>query len=89
LSNEMTKQDAEFVRSARTRLNLKQYELADMIGMERRSIIRYEQGYPLPKLVRLAIERVLDVDDAAKAEAAAKKSKRKRNGYVLKKSPSK
>ena len=55
----MTKATADFVRAARERLKLTQEQMAEQLGLERRSIIRYERGGNLPATVRMAIEHIL------------------------------
>ena len=50
---------AEFVRTARAKLNLTQSKLGELVGRDRRSIIRYEQGEELPPGLRLAIMHLL------------------------------
>ena len=37
----MTKATADFVRAARERMKLTQEQMAELLGLERRSIIRY------------------------------------------------
>jgi DNA-binding XRE family transcriptional regulator len=53
------KTDAEFVRSAREKLGLTQAELADKLGIERRTIMRYESKTPLPLTTRFALMYLL------------------------------
>ena len=54
------KTSAEFVRSARERLGLTQAELGDKLGLERRTIMRYETGSSHLKLhVRYALMYLL------------------------------
>jgi DNA-binding XRE family transcriptional regulator len=53
--------DPAFVKRARARLGCSQRELAEKLGLERRSIIRYEQGWPLPERTKLAIQRLLEI----------------------------
>jgi DNA-binding XRE family transcriptional regulator len=48
--------NAGFVKRARAKLKLTQGELADLLGLERRSILRYERGDPLPPQTRFAIK---------------------------------
>jgi DNA-binding XRE family transcriptional regulator len=50
---------ALFVRRSRARLNLTQAELAEELGLHRRSIVRFEHGDPLPLQTRLAIRLLL------------------------------
>jgi DNA-binding XRE family transcriptional regulator len=65
---------ADFVKRARQRLKLTQAQLAEALGLERRSIVRFEKGEELPLQTRLAIERLLD--------RAKHKRQRKKNGTV-------
>lgn len=53
------KTDAEFVRDAREKLGLTQAELADKLGIERRTIMRYEGSTPLPLTTRFALMYLL------------------------------
>lgn len=52
----MPNASAKYVKRTRTSLGLTQVELAARLGLDRRSIIRYEQGEELPQLVRLALK---------------------------------
>jgi len=52
--------DAGFVKRSRAKLKLTQSELADELGIERRSILRYERGDDLPPYMRRAIKNLLD-----------------------------
>ena len=52
---------AKYVKRARAKLKLTQSELADELGLERRSILRYENGDELPRAMLLAIRQLLDV----------------------------
>lgn len=64
----MGKEDtADFVFMAREALALTQAELGAKIGRDRRAIIRYEQGEPLPPVVQLAIKQLLTEHGAAPA----------------------
>ena len=56
----ITKDTATFVRESRVALGLKQAELGKLVGRDRRSIIRYEQGEQLPPAVDLAIQHLLN-----------------------------
>jgi DNA-binding transcriptional regulator YiaG len=49
----------EFVRHARSTLELSQTKFGELVGRTKRSIISYEQGEPLPEAVRLAILHLL------------------------------
>ena len=53
------KTDAEFVRDAREKLGLTQAELADKLGIERRTVMRYEGATPLPLTTRYALKHLL------------------------------
>jgi DNA-binding XRE family transcriptional regulator len=55
----MTKNTADFVRDAREKLKLTQEQMAEQLGLERRTIIRYERGGNLPATVRMAITHLL------------------------------
>ena len=71
---------ADFVRNSRIRLNLTQEELAETLGFERRSIMRFERGAFLPTYVRLALECLLmkqqQKKQRAKERAAHKQKER-------------
>lgn len=54
---EMT--SARYVKTARTQLGLTQGEFARELGLNRHTIMRYEQGYVLPERSRLAIAQLL------------------------------
>lgn len=55
-----TRASSAFVKAARARLGRTQAELADDLGLERRSIIRFESGRDEPRLcVRHAISYML------------------------------
>jgi len=55
------KDSSDFCRDVRRKLGLSQREFAVKLGVSKSSIPRYERpGYPMPKTVRLAIERLLD-----------------------------
>ena len=50
---------AEYVLKTREMLGLTQAELADKLGMERRTVMRYETGQnPVPKHVYLALKQL-------------------------------
>ena len=53
------KDTAGFVKRARAKLKLTQGQLAEMLGLERRSIIRFEKGDALPPAIRFAIKHLL------------------------------
>ena len=69
---DMSESSANYVKRARAKLRLTQAELADKLGLERRSIMRFEQGDDLPIQTRLAIRQLLAV--------YIRKRKRKKNG---------
>jgi transcriptional regulator with XRE-family HTH domain len=56
---DMTRDTAKFVRDARDRLGLSQPEFGKLVGRGGRSIMRYEQGDPLPLEIELAIQHML------------------------------
>lgn len=56
---ETKKDTATFVREARAKLGLSQDNFGLLIGRRRRSILRYEQGWPVPLEVQLAIKHLL------------------------------
>ena len=62
---------ADFIKRARARLKLTQAELAEMLGLERRSIMRYEKGDQLPPAISLAIKHLLH-----KSSSSSSKSRR-------------
>jgi DNA-binding XRE family transcriptional regulator len=70
------KDTAIFVRRARARLKLNQQEFAELLGLERRSIIRFERGGYLRPAVYFAIKFQLD-RDRLKRRAKARRAKRK------------
>ena len=47
---------AAYVKRSRAKLKLTQAQLAGKLGLERRSIMRYEQGDELPRLVRIGMD---------------------------------
>jgi len=49
----------DFVKNARAILSLTQRELARILGIDRRTILRYEKGFPLPERTHLAIQQLL------------------------------
>lgn len=53
---------ADFVRRARERLKLNQTEFGDLLGVSKRTVIRWEQGGPLKKRDRIAISLVAERD---------------------------
>jgi len=55
--------DPDFVRDARERLGLTQDELAARLGLDRKTINRYENGWPIPERSRLAIQQLLALHD--------------------------
>jgi len=67
---------AGFVKRARAKLKLSQGEFAKRLGLERRTIMRYEQGAFLPPYVYYAIKHVVTRHmlnkQRAKDRAAAK-----------------
>jgi DNA-binding XRE family transcriptional regulator len=83
----MSNETAEFVKGARARLDLTQAEFAERVGLERRSIVRYEQGGELSLTVKLAIKYLmlrLDLQEQ-KREQKKKEGRRARNGRIVKK----
>ena len=48
-----------YVKRARAKLRLTQAEFAEALGLERRSVVRYENGGPLPLQTRLAIMQLV------------------------------
>jgi len=67
---------ANFVASARKRLNLTQPEFGDKLGVGRHAVIRYERGEPVPQPVAMAITLLLDRH--RRSVLAAKKRRRGR-----------
>lgn len=66
-----TAETATFVKRARAKLKLTQAEFAEQLGLERRSIVRYERGGFLPPTVQLAIKHLLRTHkDTAKMRRA-------------------
>jgi Predicted transcriptional regulators len=53
------KSTAGFVKRARAKLQMTQGEFAERLGLERRTIIRYEKGEPLPPTVYFAIKHLV------------------------------
>jgi len=54
------KVDPQFIKSARIKLGMTQAELAAALGIERRSVMRYEQGRRrITQTTALAIKQVL------------------------------
>jgi DNA-binding XRE family transcriptional regulator len=56
-----TRSSGEYVKRARGKLKLTQAQLAEQLGLERRSIMRFEQGDELPRQTRLAIRHLLSI----------------------------
>lgn len=52
-----------FVRRAREKLGLTQAQFAERLDMHRSTINRYENGERLPLHARMAIERLLELED--------------------------
>lgn len=50
---------SQFVRSARARLRISQEEFAKLLGVERKTIGRYESGNNVPKRAVMAIRHLL------------------------------
>jgi transcriptional regulator with XRE-family HTH domain len=69
---------AEFVRRARAKLNLTQAELAKALGLERRSIMRYEKGSPLQPHIRYAIKWLVARDKRLKFLARKRAARKPR-----------
>lgn len=74
----MSTESAEFVKKARTRLKLTQAEFAEKVGLERRSIVRYEQGGDLPLTVKLAIDQLVTLHKVKKRKNDRAKEGRER-----------
>ena len=55
----MDRDTANFVKAARDKLGMSQPAFGKLVGRSGRSIMRYEQGDPLPTEVELAIQYVL------------------------------
>jgi DNA-binding XRE family transcriptional regulator len=68
---------ADFVKRARARLNLTQAELANALGLERRSILRFEKGDELPPQTLFAIKHLLAVHDQYKQRSKTRRAKHK------------
>jgi DNA-binding XRE family transcriptional regulator len=64
-----------FVKRARETLKLTQIEFAEMLGLSRWSIMRFEQGEPLPHQTRLAIRMLLWKDWRKRNRSTDKKWK--------------
>jgi transcriptional regulator with XRE-family HTH domain len=58
--------EAHFVRAARERLGLTQTEFGDLLGVTKRTVIRWEQGSSLKQRDRLAIRRLAANADGSK-----------------------
>jgi transcriptional regulator with XRE-family HTH domain len=52
--------NGEFVRAARERLGLTQAEFGDRLGVDKRTVIRWEQGSVLKRRDRIAITLLLE-----------------------------
>jgi DNA-binding XRE family transcriptional regulator len=52
------KDTADYVKKSRARLGLTQAEFADALGLERRTIMRFEKGDELPLQTQLAIRQL-------------------------------
>jgi DNA-binding XRE family transcriptional regulator len=63
---------AGYVKRARAKLRLTQEEFAERLGLERRTIMRYEQGDDLPLLARLAIRQLVDASKRKKLRRSLK-----------------
>lgn len=63
---------AGYVKRARAKLKLTQAEFADRLGLERRTIMRYEQGDDLPLQTRLAIRQIVDASKRKKLRRSLK-----------------
>lgn len=61
--------DAGFVKRARAKLKLTQGELAEQLGLERRTVMRYERGDQLPPQTRFAIKWLVARDKRNKQRA--------------------
>jgi len=72
---------ADFVRDARTKLGLSQGELATKLGLERRTVNKYEQrGADVPTTVELAVRYLLHVDRVNRASRRRRRVARNGNG---------
>lgn len=74
MSPSPTPTDAEFVKDAREQLGLTQAEFGEKIGRDRRTIVRYEQGEPVPTPTRLAITHLLALEPTIPTKPKAKNS---------------
>lgn len=54
---------ANFVKRSRAKLGLSQREFAAKLGLERRTVMRYERGDELPRLVRLAMKHLVNLHE--------------------------
>lgn len=54
--------NAQFVRGARACLDKSQVDFAHMLGVGRQSVIRWERGGNVPRVVLLAIRHLLHVN---------------------------
>ena len=64
--------DALFVKRAREQRKLTQAELAEKLGLERRTIGRFEKGDELPLQTRIAIRYLLLFQDRKRRERYVK-----------------
>ena len=51
---------AALIRRARKKMNLSQPAFAEQIGVRRHTVIRWEQGHPVPKAVRMLVKRLIE-----------------------------
>jgi DNA-binding transcriptional regulator YiaG len=63
---------AGYVKRAREKLKLTQAEFAERLGLERRTIMRYEQGDDLPQRTRLAIRQLIEASKRKKQRQSLK-----------------
>jgi transcriptional regulator with XRE-family HTH domain len=61
--------DAGFVKRARAKLKLTQGQFAELLGLERRTVMRYERGDQLPPQTRFAIKWLVARDKRLKQRA--------------------
>jgi DNA-binding transcriptional regulator YiaG len=57
--------DKEYVRQARHRLKLSQSQFADRLFVCPRSVLRWENGQPVPIRKVLAIQNLLELENVA------------------------
>lgn len=50
----------DFVRDARTEMDLSQESFGALLGLTRQTVWRYEKGEPVPEPVQIAIETILN-----------------------------